>query len=50
MISNLEYQLSSVGLADRLDDILQEAGNVRADLGYPIVVSPFAQYIITQSV
>tara|TARA_B100001939_G_scaffold1720_1_gene1626 strand:- start:962 stop:1855 length:894 start_codon:yes stop_codon:yes gene_type:complete len=50
MISNLEYQLSTVGLADRLDDILQEAGNVRADLGYPIVVSPFAQYIITQSV
>ena len=50
MISNLKYQLSTVGLADRLDDILQEAGNVRADLGYPIVVSPFAQYIITQSV
>jgi oxaloacetate decarboxylase alpha subunit len=50
MISNLEYQLSTVGLADRLEDILQEAGNVRADLGYPIVVSPFAQYIITQSV
>ena len=23
MISNLEYQLSTVGLADRLDDILQ---------------------------
>ena len=50
MISNLEYQLSTVGLADRMQDILQEAGNVRADLGYPIVVSPFAQYIITQSV
>ncbi len=50
MISNLEYQLSTVGLADRLEDILEEAGNVRADLGYPIVVSPFAQYIITQSV
>ena len=32
MISNLEYQLSTVGLADRLEDILQEAGNVRADL------------------
>ena len=50
MISNLEFQLGTVGLADRLEDILEEAGNVRADLGYPIVVSPFAQYIITQSV
>ena len=50
MISNLKYQLSTVGLEDRLEDILEEAGQVRADLGYPIVVSPFAQYIITQSV
>ena len=50
MISNLKYQLSTVGLEDSLDDILEEAGHVRADLGYPIVVSPFAQYIITQAV
>ena len=50
MISNLRYQLSTVGLEDRIDEILEEAGRVRADLGYPIVVSPFAQYIITQSV
>lgn len=50
MISNLEYQLSTFGMGDRLDDILEEAGRVRADLGYPIVVSPFAQYIMTQAV
>ncbi len=50
MISNLRYQLQTVGLADRMEEILEEAGQVRADLGYPIVVSPFAQYIITQSV
>ncbi len=50
MISNLRYQLETVGLSDRLEEILEEAGRVRADLGYPIVVSPFAQYIITQSV
>ncbi len=50
MISNLKYQLSTVGLEDRLEDILEEAGHVRADLGYPIIVSPFAQYIITQAV
>jgi oxaloacetate decarboxylase alpha subunit len=50
MISNLHSQLETVGLADRIEEILDEAGRVRADLGYPIVVSPFAQYIITQSV
>jgi oxaloacetate decarboxylase alpha subunit len=50
MISNLRHQLSTVGLSDRLDEILEEAGHVRADLGYPIVVSPFAQFIITQAV
>lgn len=50
MISNLKVQLETVGLSDRIEEILQEAGRVRADLGYPIVVSPFAQYIITQSV
>jgi oxaloacetate decarboxylase alpha subunit len=50
MISNLEYQLSTLGLGGRLDEILNEAGRVRADLGYPIVVSPFAQYIMTQAI
>jgi len=50
MISNLKSQLQPLGIADRLDEVLEEAGHVRADLGYPIVVSPFAQYIITQAV
>ena len=50
MISNLRVQLETVGLENRMEEILEEAGRVRADLGYPIVVSPFAQYIITQSV
>jgi len=50
MISNLKAQLETVGMADRIDEILEEAGRVRADLGYPIIVSPFAQYIMTQSV
>ena len=50
MISNLHHQLQTVGIGDRIEEILEEAGRVRADLGYPIVVSPFAQYIITQSV
>ena len=50
MISNLRSQLRDIGLAHRLDEILEEAARVRAELGYPIVVSPFAQFVITQAV
>jgi oxaloacetate decarboxylase (Na+ extruding) subunit alpha len=50
MVSNLAFQLEGMGLKGRLDEILEEAWHVREDLGYPIVVSPFAQYIVTQAV
>ncbi len=50
MISNLRSQLGEIGLAHRLEEILEEAARVRQELGYPIVVSPFAQFVITQAV
>lgn len=50
MISNLHAQLEQMGLSNRFDEILEEIVRVRTDLGYPILVSPFAQYIVTQSV
>jgi oxaloacetate decarboxylase (Na+ extruding) subunit alpha len=50
MISNLRAQLSEMEMQDREEEILEEAEQVRTDLGYPILVSPFAQYVITQSV
>jgi pyruvate/oxaloacetate carboxyltransferase len=37
-------------MEDRLPAILEEIPQVRRDLGYPIVVSPFAQFIVTQAV
>ena len=49
MISNLRSQLDAMKLAHRLPEILKEVGRVRRDLGYPILVSPFAQYIVTQA-
>jgi pyruvate/oxaloacetate carboxyltransferase len=49
MISNLRYQLETMGLAHRLPEILEEVAQVRRDLGYPIAVSPFAQYLVTQA-
>ena len=50
MVSNLKSQIAPLGIEDRLDEVLEEAGHVRRDLGYPIVVSPFAQYVVTQAV
>lgn len=50
MISNLKSQLEPLGIVDKLDEVMEEAGHVRRDLGYPIIVSPFAQYVMTQSV
>lgn len=50
MISNLQSQLEAMHIGHRLPEILEEAARVRCDLGYPILVSPFAQYIITQAV
>lgn len=50
MISNLRSQLISMQMEHRLPEILKESEQVRKDLGYPILVSPFAQYVITQSV
>ena len=49
MISNLGYQLQTMKLEHRLPQILEEIARVRKDLGYPIVVSPFAQYLVTQA-
>ena len=49
MISNLRSQLRAMSLEHRLPEILDEVARVRRDLGYPIVVSPFAQYIVTQA-
>jgi oxaloacetate decarboxylase alpha subunit len=50
MISNLKSQLATIGIEHKLPEILEEAARVRCDLGYPIIVSPFAQFVITQAV
>jgi oxaloacetate decarboxylase alpha subunit len=49
MISNLRSQLDAMQMGHRLPEILEEVARVRRDLGYPILVSPFAQYIVTQA-
>jgi oxaloacetate decarboxylase alpha subunit len=49
MISNLGHQLRLVGLGDRLDETLEESTRVRADLGYPIMVTPLSQFVGSQA-
>ena len=45
MMSNLRRQLAEQGQAHRLGEVLAEVTRVRKDLGYPLVVSPMAQYL-----
>lgn len=49
VISHLHHQLRQIGMIDRLDDVLEEVGKVRADLGYPIMVTPFSQFVCSQA-
>src|SRR3972149_1995728 len=48
-ISNLRHQLKNLGMLHRLDEVLDEAVRVRADLGYPIMVTPFSQFVGSQA-
>jgi oxaloacetate decarboxylase alpha subunit len=49
MISNLRNQLREVGAEDKLPMALQEAVQVRADFGYPIMVTPLSQFVGSQA-
>jgi oxaloacetate decarboxylase alpha subunit len=49
MISNLRHQLKTLGKEDQMDRVLDETIRVRAELGYPIMITPFAQFIGSQA-
>jgi oxaloacetate decarboxylase alpha subunit len=49
MISNLEHQLREVGAESRLAEALEETVKVRADFGYPIMVTPLSQFVGSQA-
>ena len=49
MISNLRHQLKMLGKEDKMTDVLEEIVQVRAELGYPIMVTPFAQFVGSQA-
>lgn len=49
MLSNLLSQLTEQGLQDKYEDVLAEVPKVRADLGYPPLVTPLSQMVGTQA-
>lgn len=49
MLSNLLSQLSEQGLDDKYEEVLAEVPRVRADLGYPPLVTPLSQMVGTQA-
>ena len=50
MLSNLISQLKTMNALDRLDEVLLETPKVRADLGYPPLVTPTSQMVGVQAV
>ena len=50
MLSNLVSQLKQAGKEDKLSEVLAEVPKVRADCGYPPLVTPSSQIVGTQAV
>ncbi|MFC1691961.1 pyruvate carboxylase subunit B [Candidatus Latescibacterota bacterium] len=50
MISNLRSQLAQQKALDRLDEVFKEIPRVRADMGFPPLVTPTSQMVGTQAV
>lgn len=49
VISNLRHQLGQLRIGDRLDEVLTEVTVLREEFGYPIMVTPFSQFLVTQA-
>jgi oxaloacetate decarboxylase alpha subunit len=49
MTSNFKASLAEAGLSHKLQEVLDECGRVRKELGWPMLITPFAQLIGTQA-
>jgi oxaloacetate decarboxylase (Na+ extruding) subunit alpha len=50
MLSNFRVQLAELGLSHKFQELLEESARVRKELGYPIMITPFAQFVGIQAV
>jgi oxaloacetate decarboxylase (Na+ extruding) subunit alpha len=49
VVTTLRRQLAELGLSDRFDAVMAEVSQVRAELGHPIMVTPFPQMVCGQA-
>lgn len=49
VMTTTRRQLAEIGLEHRFDEVMVEATRVRAELGYPIMVTPFPQMVCSQA-
>jgi oxaloacetate decarboxylase (Na+ extruding) subunit alpha len=49
VMTTLHRQLDELGFSDRFDAVIEEVTRVRAELGHPIMVTPFPQMVCTQA-
>ncbi len=50
VISNTTTQLAALGIPEKLQEVLDEIPRILEELGHPIMITPFSQYIVTQAV
>jgi oxaloacetate decarboxylase alpha subunit len=50
MLSNFREQLATTGLSHKFGELLEECARVRRELAWPIMITPFAQFVGTQAV
>jgi len=50
VISNLTTQLQQLDMPEKLQEVMEEIPRILEDLGQPIMITPFSQYIVTQAV
>ncbi len=50
MLTTMQRQLAEIGQLAKLPAVLAETARVRAELGFPIMVTPFSQVVGTQAV
>jgi oxaloacetate decarboxylase (Na+ extruding) subunit alpha len=49
MISNFRFQLANLGKLEKLPEVLEEVSRIRAEFGYPIMVTPYSQFFGVQA-
>ena len=49
VISNLMFQLAELRMDHRSSEIIEECVRIHKELGYPIMITPYSQYVGTQA-